>query len=246
MMGTTRLPELGPWLGRLCANPSGAPARRVPLDDVRIGLATATLDVAGAARDFADGDRAAAVSALRARDWRSAWSTAVTTAAERTRAVLGDAFAAAAAESRFPARRLKALQVTQAELGSITARLGAGGAAFEEQLARLDELAGPASAAGPGGEAAFAQWWTGVTDTARALDSAWQAVEDAAEQEVVRWQGEVARVRAWRRPRWLLWFVSAALLGVAIWIGLVLGGYAPVPGWLLPLAEWWWTTVTFA
>jgi hypothetical protein len=245
-MQTTRLPELGPWLGRLCAAPAVGPGRAVALDDVRLALATATLDLAGAARDFADGDRAAAVSALRARDWRAAWNTAVATAAERTRAVLGSAFAAAAAESRYPAGRLRQLQVTPDELAAITARLGAGGAAFEAQLARLDELAGAASAAGPGGEAAFARWWTGVTDAARALDSAWQSVEEAAEQEVARWQPEVARVRAWRRPRWLLWLLSAVVLGVAVWLGLMLGGYIPVPGWFRPVAEWWWTAVTFA
>jgi hypothetical protein len=245
VIDSSRLPELGPWLGRLCALPAG-PARRVPLEDVRIALASATLDLAGAARDFADGDRAAAVSAFRARDWRSAWTTAVSTAAERTRAVLGEAFAAAAAESRFPSRRLRDLQVTPTELGAITARLGARGASFEAHLAQLDELAGPASAAGPAGEAAFARWWTGVTDAARALDSSWHAVEEAADAEVERWQGEVNRVRAWRRPRWVLWLVSALVLAVASWLGLMLGGYVAVPGWFLPVAEWWWTVVTFA
>lgn len=245
-MGATRLPELGPWLGRLCAAPAPLPGRKVPLDDVRIALATATLDLAGAARDFADGDRAAAVSALRARDWRAAWNTAVATAAERTRAVVGDIFAAAAAESRLPARQLRKLQVTPTELGAITARLGAGSGDFEARLARLDELAGPASAGGDAGEAAFAAWWSGVTDAARALDSAWHGVEEAAEAEVQRWGGEFRRVLHWRRPRWPLWLGSALLLAVLSWLGLMLGGYVPVPGWFQPVANWWWSVVTFA
>lgn len=245
MMGTTRLPELGPSLGRLCAA-SAPTAREVPLDDVRIGLATATLDLAGAARDFADGDRASAVSALRARDWRAAWHTALATAAERTRAVLEEALERAAAESRFPPRRLRRLQVTPEELAAITARLGAGDGAFEAQLARLDALAGPAAAAGPAGEAAFAAWWTAVTDAARALEGAWHSAAEAAEAEVARWQGEVERVRSWHRPRWLAWAISAACLALAVWAGLMLGGYLPVPDWFRPAAEWWWTTVTFA
>lgn len=241
-----RLPELGPWLGRLCASPHAMPGRRVPLDDVRLALATATLDLAGAARDFADGDRAAAVSALRAREWRAAWNTAVATAAERTRAVLAEAFAAAAAESRLPARQLRRLQVTPAELGAITARLGASGTGFEARLARLDELATPAAAAGVQGDGAFAAWWAGVTDVARALDGAWHGVEEAAEAEVARWNGEVSRVRAWRRPGWPLWLASAAVLGVLAWLGLMLGGYVTVPAWLKPFADWWWAVVTVA
>lgn len=246
MNGTARLPELGPWLGRLCAAPHAMPGRRVPLDDVRISLATSTLDLAGAARDFADGDRAAAVSALRARDWRAAWNTAVATAAERTRSVLAAAFAAAAAESRLPARKLRRLQVTPTELGTITARLGASGAAFEARLARLDELAGPAAAAGSAGEEGFAAWWVAVTDAARALDNAWHGVEEAAEAEVARWGGEVSRVRAWRRPAWVPWLVSAVVLGLLAWLGLTLGGYLLVPAWLKPFADWWWAVVTIA
>jgi hypothetical protein len=172
--------------------------------------------------------------------------TAVATAAERTSAVLGEAFAAAAAESRFPARRLRQLRVTPTELSAIIARLGACGAPFEAQLARLDELAGPASAAGTAGEAAFARWWTGVTDTARALDSSWHALEEAAEAEVERWKREVDAVRAWRRPRWALWLISGLGLALASWLGLMLGGYLAVPDWFRPVAEWWWAVVTFA
>jgi hypothetical protein len=245
LTSATRLPELGPWLGRLCAPPLVDSPGRVPLEDVRLALASASLDLAGAARDFADGDRAAAVSALRAREWRSAWTTAVATAAERVRALLNEAFTRAATESRYPARRLRQQLVSADELAALTQRLAARGAPFEAALVRLEALAAPAAAAGPAGEAAFAEWWTAVTDAARALDASWHALTEAADDEVVRWQGEVARVRAWRRPRWPLWMISALVLAGAGWLGLVLGGYLAVPGWLRPMAEWWWTTVTF-
>jgi hypothetical protein len=47
-------------------------------------------------------------------------------------------------------------------------------------------------------------------------------------------------VRSWRRPTWPLWLVTALVLAAAIWLGLVLGGYIPVPDPLRGLAEWWW------
>ena len=62
MSTTATLPELGPWLGRLC---NGAAATRsghfVSLDDIRLALATGVLDLAGAARGFSPDDHAAIV-----------------------------------------------------------------------------------------------------------------------------------------------------------------------------------------
>ncbi len=246
MNGATRLPELGPWLGRLAAPPSPQSQGTVPLDDIRLTLATATLDLAGAARDFADGDRAAAVSALRARDWREAWDRAVAEAATRVKTVIDERLAAAAAESRHPRRKLVRAQVSETERAAIAARLGAGAIPFENAINRLDELAGPASRGGPEGEAGFSAWWDGVTDAARRLDTAWSSLADAADAEVARWEGEVARIRQWHRPRWPLWLLTVGILAIATWLGLVLGGYLAVPGWLRPFAEWWWRTVTFA
>ena len=58
----TSLPELGPYLGRLCA--LADPGKRwVPLDDIRLDLATGVLDLASAARDFGD-DRGAVVGGV--------------------------------------------------------------------------------------------------------------------------------------------------------------------------------------
>lgn len=246
MNGVSRLPELGPWLGRLAAPPAPQPSGVVPLDDIRLTLATATLDLAGAARDFANGDRAAAVSALRARDWRGAWDRAITEAAARVKSVIDERLARAAAESRYPARKLARAQVSDEERAAIAARLGAGAIPFENAITRLDELAGPASRGGPDGESGFSAWWEGVTDAARRLDTAWSALADAANVEVARWDAEAGRILRWRRPRWPLWILSLAIVAVATWLGLVLGGYLAVPGWLQPFAEWWWRTVTFA
>jgi hypothetical protein len=36
------------------------------------------------------------------------------------------------------------------------------------------------------------------------------------------------------------------VFAAASWLGLVLGGFLKVPGWLLPFAEFWWTRLPFA
>ena len=48
------------------------------------------------------------------------------------------------------------------------------------------------------------------------------------------------RVRRWRRPRWPLWLITVVVVGAAAYVGLVLGGYLPVPAALDGLAQWWW------
>ena len=50
-----------------------------------------------------------------------------------------------------------------------------------------------------------------------------------------------APVHAWRLPRWPLWLLTVLVLGAAIYLGLVLGGYVPVPPMLEGLAEFWWS-----
>jgi hypothetical protein len=243
------LPELGPWLGRLCnahAGPSQHIRHFVPLDDIRLALASGVLDLAGAARGFPGDDRAAIVGSLHARSWRQLWEKALTGASARAVEAINAGFASSAAESRFPGRRLARLQVSPAELGAMTARFGAGAIPFEAAVTRLEELAGVAGSSGPRGEAAFARWSDGLAAAARQLESAWMALEDAVDREGARWQGEIEKVRRWTRPRWPLWVITGFLLATAAWLGLVLGGFLKVPAWLAPFAEFWWTRLPFA
>lgn len=237
------LPELGPHLGALCA-----PAQRatgwVPLDDVRLDLATRLLDLASAARAFGD-DRAAVVGALRRRDWLDLWDAAHATTTDRVVAAIDQRFAHAAAEARYPRTRTAALAVSADERAAVHARLGAGAAPFVAALDRMEQRATAASGSGPGGAQAFGGWWDAVTDAGRRLEAAWAAVERAVEAEGRRWAPEVEQVRAWRRPAWPPWVASGVLLTGATWLGLVLGGYIPAPGWLRPFAEWWWREVPF-
>ena len=248
MSTAATLPELGPWLGRLCnAGAAGKVLHHfVPLDDIRLALATGVLDLAGAARGFSGDDHAAIVGSLHARSWRQLWEKALGGATRRTADAINAGFTSAAAESRFPKRRLARLQVNEAELAAMTARLGAGAIPFEASLSRLEELAHAAGASGPRSEAAFGRWSDGLAAAARQLESAWMALEEAVDREGARWQGEIEKVRQWTRPRWPLWVITGVLLAAAAWLGLVLGGFLQVPAWLLPFAEFWWTRLPFA
>ena len=248
MSTAATLPELGPWLGRLCnAGAAGKVLHHfVPLDDIRLALATGVLDLAGAARGFSGDDHAAIVGSLHARSWRQLWEKALGGATRRTADAINAGFTSAAAESRFPKRRLARLQVNEAELAAMTARLGAGAIPFEASLSRLEELAHAAGASGPRSEAAFGRWSDGLAAAARQLESAWMALEEAVDREGARWQGEIEKVRRWTRPRWPLWVITGVLLAAAAWLGLVLGGFLQVPAWLLPFAEFWWTRLPFA
>lgn len=244
---TSILPELGPWLGRLCNAGAASKVRHfMPLDDIRIALATGVLDLAGAARGFSADDHAAIVGSLHPRSWRQLWEKALGDVTSRTAAAINAGFASAAAQSRFPRRQLARLQVNDAELAAMRARLGAGAIPFEGALVRLEELAGAAGSSGRGSDAAFGRWTDGLTAAARQLESAWMALEEAADREGARWQVEIDRVRHWTRPRWPLWLITGLVLAGATWMGLVLGGFLRVPGWLLPFAEFWWTRLPFA
>lgn len=243
MSATTDLiPELGPSLGRVIDPPS-APlgALRVPLDDVRIDLVTGVFDLAGAGRSFATaGDRDGAMASLGRVAWLNLWEKAVATTAGRIAAEANAEFKSAAEESRYPARRLAARLLTEQDTRAIAARLGSGGAPFVASLDALEQAAhraGGARAKTSGLEA----WQGGVTASARRLEAAWMALEDTARAEQARWASEVEQVRGWRRPTWPIWLVTTVVMGAAAYLGLVLGGYLPVPPALQGLATLVWT-----
>jgi hypothetical protein len=67
------------------------------------------------------------------------------------------------------------------------------------------------------------------------------ALEDVSRTEQQRWAAEVAAVKAWHRPTWPVWLVTIIVVGCAVYLGLVLGGYLPVPPRLQGLATLVWT-----
>lgn len=233
------VPELGPSLGRLTdpVQPVVG-ALGVRLDDIRLGLATGVFELAGMGRSFAAaGDPEGAAASLNRVAWLAVWEKAVAASAERVTATVNARLEDAAAESRYPRRRLRQVLLTPADTKAIAARLGGGGGPFVAALDEL-ELAAHGVSAQRGGGAA---WQAALTATARRLEAAWLALEEAAAREQLRWQADVRRVHAWRLPRWPLWIITALVLGLAIYLGLVLGGYVLVPPVLESLAEFWWT-----
>jgi hypothetical protein len=239
------VPELGPSLGRLVDPPAASPgALGLGFDDIRLELVTGVFDLAGAGRSFAaSGDREGAMASLGRVAWLGLWEKAVGAAASRIAAEANAQLRMAAEESRFPPARLRTLELTDQDTRAIAARLGSGGAPFVATLDQLEQvvrIAGPAR--GRGAETAEA-WRSALAAAARRLESAWLALEDTARAEQERWRGEAATVRAWRRPSWPVWLLTALVVGVAAYLGLVLGGYLPVPGPLEGFAAYWWARV---
>jgi hypothetical protein len=234
------IPELGPSLGRLTdPAPDPTDGTGVRLDDIRLRLVTGVFGLAGAARGFATvGDRQGAMTSLNRVAWLALWEKALASAAERIAGSVNAGLESAAEESRFPRKRLQPVRLSAEDTRAIAARLGRGGAPFVAALDTLEQ-AGRGAGANGAGEVA---WRSELNAAARRLEAAWLALEVAADAEQRHWAAEVERVRRWRRPRWPLWLISVAVIGVAAYVGLVLGGYLPVPPALAGLAEWWWAT----
>lgn len=237
------IPELGPSLGRLVDPPAGvAGALRVPLDDIRIDLVTGVFDLAGASRSFATaGDLDGAMASLGRVAWLGLWEKTVVTAATRIAAEANAGLQSAGEESRYPPRRLARRRLTDGDARAIAARLGSGGAPFVAALDALEQAANAAGGSRAKDAAGAAKWRAAVTAAGRRLEAAWMALEDASRAEQARWAAEVSEVRAWHRPTWPVWLVTAVVVGGAAYLGLVLGGYLPVPPAWRGLATLVWT-----
>ena len=239
------VPELGPSLGRLVDPPlirGDRGSLDLVLDDIRLDLVTGIFELAGAARSFAiSGDRQGAIASLSRVAWLDLWERAVAAAAERLAAVVNAKLGEAAIESRLPTRQLEAFRLKPEDVRAITSRLGSGGAGFVSALDALEQTVPGASASGTRGRAGEEEWQRALAAAARRLESAWLALAAGARAEQDRWKAEIDRARAWRRPTWLLWVISVAVLAAATYLGLVLGGYLRVPPPLRPLAEFWWS-----
>jgi len=221
------LPELGPWLGRLVAAPVEQSAALARLDPVRLDLLTALFDKAGAARALlAAGDSSGARNALGRSAWLEVWEQAVAAAARSVESEVERRLRDAAAVSRYPAKRLAAALPDAEERRLLAARLSAAGSGLE---AAVELLGDPARS-----------WNEALRLVTGELQASWDRMTERALEEIARGERRAAELRAWRRP-WLPLILSGAgLLLLAGWLGLVLGVYLQVPGWLRPFAEWVW------
>jgi hypothetical protein len=235
------IPELGPWLGRV-ALPAGELPQRFPLEAIRLELATAIFELAADARSWSSaGDRKSAVEELGRPGWMAAWEAAVRAAAGVAARSVDARLQSAASESRMPGRKLRRLLLSEGEKRALAARLGRGGFALAEALDPLDRAGNRLREAGVLDRDAAVRWKDALTGAARHLEAAWLTLEEAADEEWQRWSPLVEAVRSWRRPRWILWTVSAVILLSLVYVGLVVGGYFQGPPFLESFADWWWT-----
>lgn len=225
------VPELGPPLGRLTAVPGarvGAhPAPRVELAELRLAMVGRLFEFAGKARESSD---AAAAAAILAPDrLRQEWERAAGQVASRTVERIQRSLAESAANSGLPPRRLKRLAVTPEESALLSARLRGAGVPYLDGLTALD-------VAEDGSE----EWTAALTESMRRLELCWLDLEQRALAEENAWVPEAARIAAWRPSPWPRRAAAAVILVGCLYVGLVLGGFLPVPPGAGPVAEWWW------
>jgi hypothetical protein len=227
-----RVPELGPYLGKVVSGTNRVPGG-VRLDDVRLRLATRIFHRAGEARRLASREeRGPAIAAIGRTAWLEAWEEAVTGAA----ALLADRIAvqleSEARAARLPGRRRRRLLPGPEDRRALAARIGSAGAVL---VAALDEVerhgveAVGATGLAPG---LVGAWQEALCTAGRRLEAAWLGLEDAVALEADRWSEVADEVSRWRRPLWPVLAAGAVAVALAIWLGLVLGGFVTPPRWL--------------
>ena len=219
--------EIGPFLGHL-ASPDAPGSRDAELEPVRLQLLSALFERAGASRHrFAAGDVDAGRAALSREAWLGIWEEAVDGTAAALLSGIERRLREAAAVSRIGSRKVAALLPGAEDRRILAARLASAGMGLEDatlELARTDH-----------------DWEESVRRTAGELTGAWDQMLLLARQERSFWDRRVADVKAWKRPWRPLVLLTAALLLIAGWLGLVLGGFLPVPGFLRPVTDWYWS-----
>lgn len=230
MTGTTPalvLPELGPLLGKLAAA-DASDLRDRELEPVRLELLTAVFDRAGRARELvARGDAVGALTFLGRETWLEIWERAVAGVTAAVMTAIERQLREAATVSRIGRQRLAARLPSAEDRRILAARLSAAGMGLERRSIEL----------GTSG----ALWGDTLRVIAGELAAAWEIAATLAHQEFAFWDRRIAEVRAWRRPWRPLAIGGATAIAVATWLGLVLGGYLPAPGFLKPLADWYWS-----
>jgi hypothetical protein len=230
-----RIPELGPFLGKLVVGTGRAPGG-VQTDAVRYRLVTRVIEAAGEARRLsAHEERGPAVAALGRAAWLAAWDEAVGTLATTLVARFNAQLEAEARAVRMPRRLRRRVALDQGEQRSVAARLGSSGAILIPALDAVERCGGAALAATALEREAVSAWQESLKTAARRLEAAWLALEGAVEAETARWTEVADRVARWRKPFWPVWVFGTVGLLLLAWLGLMFGGYLPTPEWLVRL-----------
>jgi hypothetical protein len=227
-----RVPELGPFMGRVVTGSGVAPGS-LHLDAIRHRLATRIFEAAGEARRLAGRDeREAAVAAIGRAAWLAAWEEAVRGVADLVADRAGRRLEAEARFVRLPRRKRKRLLLGEREKKAIAARLGSAGAALVPTLDELEERAAAAIEATALDRGLLEAWQDSLRTAARRLEAAWLDLEQAIGAEVWRWEQRAESVARWRKPFWPVVVVTMVSVAVASLVGLILGGQLDAPEWV--------------
>lgn len=230
-----RIPELGPFLGKLVIGTGRTPGG-VRLDDIRTRLVTRIIEAAGEGRRLsANEERGPAVAALGREAWLAAWDEAVGALAAMLVARYDAQLEGEARAVRMPRRLRRRVTLDDGERRSVAARLGSSGAVLIPALDAVERCGAAALAATVLERDDVTTWQESLKTAARRLEAAWLALEDAVEAEAARWSEVADRVAQWRKPLWPVWVLGAIGLVLAAWVGLMYGGYLPTPEWLVQL-----------
>ncbi len=223
-----RLPEIGPYLGRL-----GDATRRfddphVGLDEVRLATVSELFERAHAARGFLlIGDLAGARAALDRIEWLGVWRSAASKVADLTIASIGARIERAQRLSGCPNRLASRRLPGPEDREVLGAKLEAAGIPLERQVAR--------------GFPSDDRWPEAVRQSAVALEDSWEQLEVVVREALRAAEPDVDAIARWR-PSPLPWQIGFGILAaIAGWLGLTLGGFLPLPGWLDGLHRWFWS-----
>lgn len=227
-----RVPELGPYLGKVVSGTGRQPGG-LRLDAVRVRLAGRIFEAAGEARRLASRDRRDdAVSAIGRTRWLEAWEEAV---GSTTTLLLDRAQAQLAAEMRavrLPGRLRRRFQPGVEERVAVSARLGSAAAVLVASLDEVERCGAAAVAATGLQREAVVTWQTALCTAGRRLEAAWLELENTVEDEAAQWRDVLHEVSQWRPALWPMLVVGGLAVAAAAWLGLVLGGYVAAPAWL--------------
>ena len=182
--------------------------RNGPFDDVRLALLDAVIAAKAAGRMGQDA-------------WEEAFGSAARSLRLRVVADAEQMVRAAAAESRYPARKMNAILPDADDAEALLNKMLAAGMVLERLGGLSDD---PVSRRARGA----------------ALESAWDAAANVATAELARWRGTAAQIAAWRRPTAPLWIAGIAIILVTLLIASWLSGEIASPVWFRPVNDLWW------
>lgn len=227
-----RVPELGPALGKLITG-TGRATGPLPLDHFRRRVVSRLIDAAGEARRLAaKEERGAALAAVSPQVWLDTWEEAVAAVSGALADYVNGRLDAEAVAVRMSGRARRDLPLDASERRALAGRLGAAGAALVSALDAIELRAGRLLDATVRDRQELDAWQSALALAARRLEAAWLALEDQVTIELAQWEAVAERVAQWRRPWWPVAAAGLPAFLVALWLGLILGGYVAAPRWI--------------